>query len=271
DAGELSKPANTLVECIRDATGVLFEPHRIRRKARADAEAKVLAAKADIETDELYRRALHRLASEEAKKQENIENIMEGALPNIADSADPEKVDKDWLSNFIDKIKTISDEDVQEVWSKILSGETNTPGSYSKKTINILHELDKSDAEMINKLFRFMWVSGEPMVLVFDVRDEIYNKNGINFETLKHLSSIGLIYFDNLTSYSRDDLKGIMTASYYGRKITLDIGGKGNGKISLGRVMLTKIGVELASLSNSSSVDGFYEYVLSKWEDIICC
>src|SRR3546814_1361276 len=55
---------------------------------------------------------------------------MEAAIPDISGNADPQAVDKDWLSNFIDKVKTIPDEDAQNIWGKILSGETNTPGSF---------------------------------------------------------------------------------------------------------------------------------------------
>src|SRR3546814_19972048 len=103
---------------------------------------------------------------------------MEAAIPDISGNADPQAVDKDWLSNFIDKVKTISDEDAQNIWGKILSGETNTPGSFSKKTVNLLHEMDKSDAEMFNTLMKFTWVSGGPLVLVFDITDRIYLDNG---------------------------------------------------------------------------------------------
>src|SRR3546814_7992487 len=85
-----------------------------------------IAVRAEIEVDELRSRALHRLASEEAKKQENIEAVMEAAIPDISGNADPQEVDKDWLSNFIDKVKTISDEDAQNIWGKILSGETRS-------------------------------------------------------------------------------------------------------------------------------------------------
>ena len=55
--GKLSKPADTLIKKISNATGVLFEPHQIKRVARAKAEAARIMAQSNIETIELYRRA----------------------------------------------------------------------------------------------------------------------------------------------------------------------------------------------------------------------
>src|SRR3546814_9428388 len=96
------------------------------------------------------------------------------------------------------------------MWGKILSGETNTPGSFSKKTVNLLHEMDKSDAEMFNTLMKFTWVSGGPLVLVFDITDRIYLDNGISFSMLEHLSSIGLVRSEEHTS----ELQSLMRISY---------------------------------------------------------
>jgi hypothetical protein len=42
--GDLSKPANTLVEKISDAIGGIFRPYQIRRIAQAEAEADKIRA-----------------------------------------------------------------------------------------------------------------------------------------------------------------------------------------------------------------------------------
>ena len=39
-AGDLSKPANTLIEKIADAVGGYFKPFQIKRVAKAEAEAE---------------------------------------------------------------------------------------------------------------------------------------------------------------------------------------------------------------------------------------
>ena len=71
--GELSKPANTLIEKISDAIGGIFKPYQIRRIAQAETEAEKMRAVSQIKITHLQRRALHRFLAEEAKKQDNIE------------------------------------------------------------------------------------------------------------------------------------------------------------------------------------------------------
>lgn len=39
DLGDLSKPATVLVEKVCNAVGILYEPRRIRQRAKAEADA----------------------------------------------------------------------------------------------------------------------------------------------------------------------------------------------------------------------------------------
>lgn len=51
--GDLSKPANTLINKISDAIGGIFKPQQIRRVAQAEAEAEKIRAVGRIEVNEL--------------------------------------------------------------------------------------------------------------------------------------------------------------------------------------------------------------------------
>ena len=127
--GDLSKPANTLIEKISDAIGGLYKPFQIRRVAEAEADADNIRAVAHIEVTELQHRAMSRLFAEEAKKQHNIEAITLKALPDIKPESQPKNVEDDWIINFFDKCRLISDEQMQSLWARILAGETNSPGN----------------------------------------------------------------------------------------------------------------------------------------------
>src|SRR5438132_11151718 len=87
---------------------------------------------------------------------------------------------------------------MQGLWSRVLAGEANSPGTYSKRTVNFLSDLDKNDAELFTKLCGFAWLIGNLVPLIYDEQQEIYNKFGVNFNTLSHLESIGLIQFQLL-------------------------------------------------------------------------
>ena len=158
--GELSKPATVLIEKISDAVGGIAKPWQIRRVAKAEAEADKIKAIAHIEIDELQKRALQRFVVEEAKKQSNIEEITAKALPQVKDEAQPENIEDDWITNFFDKCRLISNDEMQILWSKVLAGEANSPGTYSKRTVNFLGSLDKSDAFLFQSLCGFAWAMG---------------------------------------------------------------------------------------------------------------
>ena len=143
DFAGLSRPANTLIKKVSNAVGGIFEPYQITRVAKAEAKASLIKAKAEIQITELHRRAVHRLVEEEAKRQKNIEDITEKALPQLKSNSNPHNMEDDWITNFFDKSRIVSDQEMQDLWSRILAGEANAPGTYSKRTVNALSDLDK--------------------------------------------------------------------------------------------------------------------------------
>ena len=204
--GELSKPANTLIKKVSSAIGGVFEPWQIKRVAKAEAEANLLKAKTDIEITDLHRRAMHRFVEEEANRQENMEEITKKSLPHLKEESNPENMEDDWVNNFFEKSRIVSDEEMQSIWANVLAGEANSPGTYSKRTVNLLGDLDKKDAELFQSLCRFVWVIGSLTPLVFDTDEKIYTDHGINFGSLSHLDSLGLIQFGVVSGFAKTRL-----------------------------------------------------------------
>jgi len=86
---------------------------------------------------------------------------------------------------------------MQELWARVLAGEANAPGQFSKRTVNLLASFDKADAELFRNLCSAVWnLGGSLTPLVLDHRVLIYTRTGIDFDTLRHLAAIGLISFD---------------------------------------------------------------------------
>jgi hypothetical protein len=268
--GDLSKPATVLIEKISEAVGGLFKPYQLVRVAKAEAEAERIRAESRIQITDLHRRAFHRFLEEEAKKQRNIEEITRQALPQLEDESQPEKVENDWIANFFDKCRLIADAEMQVLWSRVLAGEANAPGSYSKRTVNFLSSLDKSDAELFTKLCIFAWVIGDIVPLVYDVQAEIYNKHGLNFTTLSHLESIGLIQFENLTGFRRMRLPKRFPVFYYSQPFGLELEKEADNQLDIGKVLLTKIGSELAPICGSQPDEEFRDHILKKWSQLGC-
>ena len=264
--GNIAKPADTLIKKVSKAVGGFFAPYQIKRIAKAEAEAAIIKAQTKIQITDLHRRAMHRFIEEEAVRQKNIEDITAKAISQLTEGAKPEAMEDDWVTNFFDKSRIVSDTQMQDLWSRVLAGEANAPGTYSQLTVNFLSDLDKIDAELFSKLCGFGWVIGNVVPLVFDVQAHIYNANGITFNALSHLESIGLIQFNDIAVFARLKLPKRFIVHYYGRPFALEMPEDSDNRLEIGKALLTKTGEELALICGSKPVDGFWEYVQEKWK-----
>jgi len=263
--GELTRPATVLIERIADALGGYFKPYQIRRVAGAEADAERIRALAQIEISDLQRRALQRFVAEESRKQDNIEAITSKALPQLDAEAQADKLEDDWIANFFDKCRLISDDDMQTLWARVLAGEANSPGRYTKRTVNFLGSVDKEDARLFAGLCGFGCFLGNVIPVIDDLEAEVYRAQGLSFGSLKHLDDIGLIGFDPLAGFQRIRLPKRARLFYYGTAVDLEFASDKDNSLALGHVLLTRIGQELAPICGSKEVPGFLDYLLGKW------
>ena len=219
----------------------------------------------------MHRRAEQRRIEEEAKHQKNMEDITAKAAPHLNEDANPDAMDDDWVANLFDKCRIVSDDEMQNLWARVLAGEANTPGTYSKRTVNFLSDFDKNDADLFTKLCGFGWeLRGwelrDIVPLVFDSQADIYNKHGINFDILNHFETIGLIQFIRVGDFTQIGLPKRFVVSYYGKPLSLEMAEDTNNQLKTGTVLLTRIGQELAPICGSQPIEGFYEYVKEQWK-----
>ena len=195
-----------------------------------------------------------------------MESITAKALPQLNETATPSSVEDDWIVNFFEKSRIVSDNEMQELWSRVLAGEANGPGTYSKRTVNFLSDLDKGEAALFTKFCGFVLVIGSLVPLVFDAQAEIYNNHGIDFGALQHLESIGLVKFEPLAGFLRRDFPKRFTVHYYGRPLNLEMSKDAGNSLKIGKTLLTRTGNELAPICRSKPIDGFLEYVKDQWK-----
>ena len=270
DTSGLSAPATMLVEKSSNAIGRHFDPRQTIRMALAEAEAqqilKLAETKTAIEVEDLRARAASRFINEEMTKQVNIENIMQKAIHGLNDNAAPEDIEDDWIANFFDKCRIVSDNDMQELWARVLAGQGNNPGSFSRKTVNLLADLDKRDAELFTNLCRLAWIVNNGIYpIVFDYRQGLYRRVGIDFRSLTHLDALGLVRYDNLSGFRIVDLPQSILAYYGGRQVGLTLPKDSENELDVGKVLLTQSGSELFRVVNANIAEGFFEYVYDKW------
>ena len=264
----LARPASIFVEKVCNSLGILYEPIQIKRKAKANVEKIKIEEMGRLEISEIKQRALSRLDYEESKKQENIESIIAQATTQIREDAELENLEDDWISHFFERCRIVSDVDMQILWSKILAGEANKPGSYSKRTANIVSSLEKSDAYLFTKLCSFViHAHGNIFPLILESNADIYKAHGVNFVSLIHLDYIGLIRLDETGTLSLEHRDGKFLVEYYGTRLNLTVQEQHEKCLTIGGVVLTESGTQLAAICGAKRNDEFLKYMIEHYKN----
>ena len=92
-----------------------------------------------------------------AKKADEVYGHNLAADGNNADNkneseSDDKKISFDWFMRFFEEAGNISDEQVQDLWAKVLAGEIKSPGSFSLRFIETLRTLSKDEAEILQEI-----------------------------------------------------------------------------------------------------------------------
>lgn len=261
-------------EIISDAIGGYCRPWQIKRVGSAEAEVESLKAlaraKTEIEITDLQRRALQRFVEEEAQKQANIEEIAGKALSQISDKARPEEMSRDWIVHFFDRCRLTSDEDMQLLWAKVLTGEADRPGSFSKRTLDVLETLEKFDAKNFELLCRFAWnMKGLPIPIIYDFDSKHLKEVGLTFGRLQHLSEVGLISLRDGFQFTQRWDPPQEVVSYFGRHVEVALPKDEGAAMNVGHVMLTKVGIDLWSICRVEPILGYMEEIVSIWKSTL--
>lgn len=266
NAGGLAKPVTVLIEKISNAVGTLWEPKQIRRVAQAEADAAMILAKKRLEIDEIHRRAAERFVDEETRKQVNMERIVDRAIQDVLPNAPTEDVEEDWIASFFDKCRSFSDDEMQDLWSRILSDEANSPGSFSRKTVNLVADLDKPSAELFRRVCSFGWQFGELLSpLVYDFSEPLYTRFRLTLFSLGQLESIGLIRIGGASGFQLYNQPKEIVCAYQGRQVLLRWQNDTDNTIEIGKVLMTPSGTELSRIVQPIPIDGFFEFVYDRW------
>lgn len=188
-----------LLQSLETAMGYAFRPSIIRREgraritvdaerveamARAEAAAKLIVTRTDIEVEQLRasppdmlsveQRAVRRLRAEKMRGIENVERIVDETVQLLQDKADiddvePQPIDPDWLDQFLRFAENVSDERIRQIWATILARQgTERDRRISIATLKILRLLEPRFARQFRQCVQFSAVFGK----CFDVWDQ---------------------------------------------------------------------------------------------------
>lgn len=211
-AKAMVSPINKMIECISGAIGKIYEPIHIKRMAKANAVAvktmqEAIEAKSELaqafnngliqidnkELNGLTVRSIERSLYQETVKQQNLESVVAkayGLLENEPDVSD-EPVEQDWMARFINSIETISDDDMQLLWAKVLAGEIKKPQTYSLRTLENLKNLSKEEALLFQKYCDY--IIAKDGYGYFVNENELWENGKVNLDRILQLSDCGIV------------------------------------------------------------------------------
>lgn len=218
--------------------------------------------------DPITKAALISNAKKIIKEYCNQKSIVEMAIQSLQIKAEPEKIDEDWLEQFMDKARLVSSQEFQVIWGNILARECNVPGSIPLTLLHTLEKMDKQDAEAFTALCRLS-VQFDGTYTPIIIRNKIieYGQFGITFDCLVNLRALGLIEMDFGPTFpgyvlTTDDQSAKVL--YHGKEYKPS----DENRLKVGVVIFTKTGDALCESINVDEVEGFWEtYCLPFWEE----
>lgn len=208
------------------------------------------------------------------KEYINQNNIVAIATQNIGSADRIEAVDNDWLVQFMEMAKLISDDEFQKIWGKILADECSNPGSIPKSVLFVLQKMDKDDAICFTKLGSLVIkVCGEETPFItrsfFNGENEdeerIYKESGVTFDNLTQFEALGLLKFDPISisegfaTVISKDYKAAREVRYFEESMLL---GDDINTIPIANVIFTKDGQGLYRAIHPNKLDDFWEKVV---------
>ena len=270
--GDLTKPATVLVEKVCNAVGILYEPTRIISKARAEAQAAAIMAHSALDITEIEQRGLERLIRQEGRKQGNIESITMQAAALVSPDANPTDMSEDWIADVFSKCENVSDAEMQVMWARLLAGEADSPGSFSKRTVEVVSLLDKVDAYIFNEFCQFVWVreiDSFPFISSWSL--PILHKFGFDTSTRVRLAEAGLLSQTSTNVYALPAMawKDARARVVY-PKISVCFTGMSTETAqvtSVGEGILTRAGREIFRISSPAHNEEYPLHSLQFWKE----
>lgn len=272
DLTGLSEPMTKLIEVISNGIGIAYEPIQkvLMAKAKSyeiktltdatkEIDGEITIKNGDYEikmdTNSVEGRSLKSLIAKEVKKQVNIESIICKASEFVKEkeSVSEEEVNQDWITRFFDIVQNISDEEMQNLWAKILSDEIEKPKLYSLRTLDVIKNITSDEGKMIQKVLQKVFTSDEEVGILFYDKNWL-KSNGIEIFDVLYLEEIGI--FSAPIDFELEG-KAHYTFKYFNKKVILQ--NNSQEAIDLYARKLTRVGIEICRIIDSDCEENFLE------------
>jgi len=211
------------------------------------------------------------------RKQSNIEAIIKKTFAYCTSKDITPNTDHDWFCRYVHLAENVSNNTMQDLWAKILSGELHQMGTYSLKALKVFQDMSIVDAKLLAKACslsvkdqnkkNIRLISGvyqKPGLLNFFDKNSSININlsdfGLNFNDLQSLADNHLIYLQESESNMMNK-DNALNFNYNGLSLKLRCK---KTNISIQFYKFTAIGAELANLISDNPNDDYFALLKQK-------
>ncbi len=126
------------------------------------------------------------------RKEVNVAKAIlhaEEALEDEEQEPSDKPIDDDWLYRWRDYAGNTSNEDLQQLWGRVLAGEVKSPGLCSLRTLEFIKNVSRYEAELIESISQFV-INGD---LILDTTTTNQTSSSQDFRKLLEIQELGLI------------------------------------------------------------------------------
>jgi len=169
-------------------------------------------------------------------------------------------VDPDWFVKWRLGAQEVSNDEIQQIWARILAGEIKQPGTYDLRTLQFMSQMSRKDAEFIQHMAQFR------------TRNAIYKPENIEdnpffkFSDILRLNELGLV----VSGVDGLGLSTTFTTSSPDKFVTVIVGNvlalliehpEKNKKLVLPTYVVSNVFQQLADLSRVSIDRVYMEHI----------
>lgn len=228
-----------------DALGIIAQ-------AQADARQYQVAPGADVQgaVEITHENIMQRIEFQEKKRLANIASVVESAAEELIDKeVTNHEPDPDWTARFFDGVQDVSSEHMQKLWAKVLSGEVETPGRTSLRTLDTLRNMTKRDAGSFEAIAGYV-IGGD---FLFCDQYVVERYGDLRYENLLHLEDCGLVNLvPNLEIIISLENNASLVYAYHRGALQITKGHDTRGNLKIPVVLLTTAGKELHRVAHTT-------------------
>jgi len=245
DTESLAQVAVKLIETFSNGISGLYKPLQKYLMAIVESKKLILENKTKIkivkENVTFLENELKDCTPRDLRTMNNLIVILSQSLSNLPTPTTDLQISDEWMAMFIDYAKDISDDEIRVIWSNLLSKETASPGSYSKRTMSVLKNLEKQEAEWFVECAAF--------VIDFKIPTQIFQN--YDFNKIQTLIDCGLLNATECTA-EIDDSSAVLKGKTAGLSIEKGF----RSAISFNCFTLTDAGAQLWNIIDVRTDEG---------------